>query len=150
PRPGGPGTRTDVGSTAVEIGDMESLMARTLHDTPSGCRGRSAAHRRGPVKALYCSNARTDCGAALACDRMAVPACCRICARVSAAVSAAKSASWMRLRAAERFSTADCRFAIVDSNRFWIAPNWLRRLLTDRSAESTRVIVSLALATVVT
>ena len=56
----------------------------------------------------------------------------------------------MRLRDAERFSLTAGKLAIVDSKRFWIAPKVLRRLLTDVSAASTRVIVVLAFATVVT
>ena len=80
--------------------------------------------------------------------RIATPACCRICARVRAAVSAAKSASWIRLLEAARFSDTAVRLAMVDSNRFWIAPKELRRLLTAVNAESTRWIVSLAAATV--
>src|SRR5689334_24845995 len=56
----------------------------------------------------------------------------------------------MRLREAVRFSLTACRLAIVDSKRFWIAPKVLRRLLTELSAASTRVIAVLAFATVVT
>ena len=69
---------------------------------------------------------------------------------VSAAVSAAKSASRIRLRDASRFSLTAVKFAIVDSKRFWMAPNVLRRPLTAVSAASTRVIAVFAFATVVT
>ena len=80
----------------------------------------------------------------------ATPACCRICALVSEAVSAAKSASWMRLRDAVRFSDTAWRFEIVDSKRFWMAPNWLRSEDTEVRAASTRWMALLALATEVT
>ena len=71
---------------------------------------RPTAHQRNSVS--------TFCGAAFACDRIAIPACCRICARVSAAVSLAKSVSWMRERDASTFSAVVRKFAIVDSKRF--------------------------------
>ncbi len=51
------------------------------------CRPASSSliHARGPSRALvprsYCKRASTLCGAALACARIATPACCRICAR---------------------------------------------------------------------
>ena len=68
----------------------------------------------------------TSCGSWFACATIAVPACCRTWARDRAAVSAAKSASWMRLRDAERFSLAVCRFSIVDEKRFCTAPSAAR------------------------
>ena len=98
----------------------------------------------------YCSRAKTLCGAVLAWARIAMPACCRICAFVNAAVSAAKSASRIRLREASRFSLTADKLAIVDSKRFWMAPSVLRKPLTVVSAASTRPIVVLASATVVT
>ena len=75
---------------------------------------------------------------------MAVPACCRIWARVSAAVSEAKSVSRMRLREAERFSDTVCRLLMVDSKRFWMAPNVPRSSLTDFRAASMLRMVLLA------
>src|SRR3546814_7679454 len=56
----------------------------------------------------------------------------------------------MRERDADRFCETACRLLIVDSKRFWIAPRVLRSELTEDNAESTRLIASLALATVLT
>ena len=52
----------------------------------------------------------------------------------SVAVSAAKSASWIRLRDAERFSLAVCRFSIVDEKRFCTAPSAARDRVDRLSA----------------
>ena len=42
-----------------------------------------------PSYLAYFNSERTCCGAELACDSIAVPACCKICARVRFAVSCA-------------------------------------------------------------
>ncbi len=84
----------------------------------------------------YFSRLSTLCGSWLAWASMAVPACCRICAFVMLAVSAAKSVSWMRPRAADRFSEVVLRLATTLVKRFWIAPRSARLELIVASAES--------------
>src|SRR3970040_39344 len=87
--------------------------------------------------------ARTPCDAWLACASIAVPACCRIWLRDSCADSLAKSASWIRLRAADRFSEVDDRLATTELKRFWIEPMSARAELIAVSAPS---IASIALS----
>src|SRR5712691_5923549 len=98
----------------------------------------------------YRSRVNTDCDIWFVCASMATPACCRIWALVIAAVSCAKSASWIRLREALRFSDIVCRLAIAESKRFCTAPRVPRKVFTVERAASTRLIISLAFATVVT
>src|ERR1039458_10812798 len=54
----------------------------------------------------------------------------------------------MVLREDVRFCAVACRLLTVDVKRFWMAPNWLWKVLTVASAESTAAIVELAPATV--
>ena len=117
-----------------------------IHRATSSCRSPLVTQRRGgtqacrpftltdsrapsacPVPPYYFRSASTLCGAALACARIAVPACCRICALVRFAVSDAKSASRIRLRDACQVLADRRKLAIVDSKRFWIAPKVLRK-----------------------
>src|SRR5690606_27690847 len=75
------------------------------------------------------SRLSTFCVDWLAWASMAVPACCRIWLRESCADSLAKSASWIRLRAADRFSEEVDRLATTEVKRFWMAPMSARAVL---------------------
>src|SRR5690606_29405809 len=126
---------------------------RRAHDSPPLVMrpwGREARRDppAGPSLTRYCSRLSASCGCALACASTATPACWSTCAFVSCAVSAAKSASSIRPRDAARFSLTVCRFTIVDSKRFWIAPSVPRSSLTVVNTVSTRAIAKFEPATV--
>src|SRR5690606_20556989 len=83
---------------------------------------RARRERRPAVKVHQRRSWSTFWVAWLAWASIAVPACCRIWLRESCADSLAKSASWIRLRAADRFSTEVDRLATTEVKRFCTAP----------------------------